>query len=130
MQTVVVCLHGWGGSKESWTQLREALSSSDVKLYTPDLPGFGSEPEPAKPYTIDDYADWVIDWIVQNVPEHTIQPLTLVGHSHGGRTLIKTYYAFFITVSGKSLTIVCRRWHFAIPGHIKRIIGFNISQKW
>ncbi len=56
MKHVLVCLHGWGGSKESFTELREALKDSGVEILTPDLPGFGSEPEPDHPRTTNDYA--------------------------------------------------------------------------
>lgn len=87
---VLLCLHGWGGSKESFEELRSALEGTDLLILTPDLPGFGSEPEPAKPWTTDDYADWVEEWL-RNTLITERQPLTalsLLGHSHGGRIAI------------------------------------------
>ncbi|MDD5026336.1 MAG: alpha/beta hydrolase [Candidatus Peribacteraceae bacterium] len=85
---VLLCLHGWGGSKESFTELRTALAGSDVEILTPDLPGFGAEPEPPKPWTTDDYADWVTQWLKREL--HSIpSSLHLLGHSHGGRIAIK-----------------------------------------
>src|SRR3989344_3049617 len=65
MTPVLLCLHGWGGSKESFSELREALKNTDIEILTPDLPGFGSEPEPDRPWTVDDYAEWGAKWFEQ-----------------------------------------------------------------
>ena len=97
MPTTLLCLHGWGGSKESFTELREALKDSDITILTPDLPGFGSEPEPSRPWTTDDYAEWVAEWLRSNRPPlpnplptgEGKTRLFLLGHSHGGRIVIK-----------------------------------------
>lgn len=87
MMPILLCLHGWGGSKESFTELRHALQGTDIEILTPDLPGFGSEPEPSKPWTIDDYADWAEAWLQKTLPPtpDALRPLFLLGHSHGGR---------------------------------------------
>jgi pimeloyl-ACP methyl ester carboxylesterase len=97
--SILLCLHGWGGSKESLTELRNALAGANLEILTPDLPGFGSEPEPSRPWTVDDYADWVESWLRSKLPalpseasakEGDRLPLTAVlGHSHGGRIAIK-----------------------------------------
>lgn len=46
----------------------------------PDLPGFGKSPMPAKPWTIDDYVEWVKDFCERN----GLLQIFLVGHSFGG----------------------------------------------
>lgn len=89
MSQVLVCLHGWGGSKESFTELREALKNTDLTILTPDLPGFGDEPEPDHPWTVDDYADWVQHWINEQRETKNEQTIMLLGHSHGGRIALK-----------------------------------------
>lgn len=90
MNPVLVCLHGWGGSSASFAELRAAMEDSGIAILTPDLPGFGSEPEPAKPWSVDDYADWVEHWLQENLPSSS--PFLLLGHSHGGRIAIKIAY--------------------------------------
>ncbi|MDD5103947.1 MAG: alpha/beta hydrolase [Candidatus Peribacteraceae bacterium] len=91
MTPVLLCLHGWGGSKESFEELRAALDNEDILILTPDLPGFGAEPEPDRPWSVDDYADWVEDWIQKTLrpTPYALSPLLLLGHSHGGRIAIK-----------------------------------------
>jgi pimeloyl-ACP methyl ester carboxylesterase len=86
MKPTLLCLHGWGGSKASFDPLRDALAGTDLAILTPDLPGFGAEPDPARPWTVDDYAAWVRDWTLKN--KHVDGPLWILGHSHGGRTAI------------------------------------------
>jgi pimeloyl-ACP methyl ester carboxylesterase len=83
MKPVLVCLHGWGGSKDSYAELRAALAGADIQMLTPDLPGFGDEPAPERPWTVSDYADWVDAYVRKNVTPP--QPIHLLGHSHGGR---------------------------------------------
>ncbi len=103
VQSILVCLHGWGGSKESFTELRAALKGLPIKVLTPDLPGFGSEPEPSRPWSVDDYADWVERWMTKEVESGKCLPagqagkventkLHLLGHSHGGRIALKLAY--------------------------------------
>ncbi|MBI5794630.1 alpha/beta hydrolase [Candidatus Uhrbacteria bacterium] len=87
MKPILLCLHGWGGSGESFTELRAALEGSNLTILTPDLPGFGAEPEPPRAWTNDDYADWVEKWFQSEVRSPKSEVL-LLGHSHGGRVAI------------------------------------------
>ncbi len=102
MKPILLCLHGWGGSKESFTELRAALRGADVQILTPDLPGFGKEPEPVRPWTVTDYAEWVERWVEKQLRSLSASSLTtdrsplttifLLGHSHGGRIALKIAY--------------------------------------
>jgi pimeloyl-ACP methyl ester carboxylesterase len=121
MKSTLLCLHGWGGTKESFTELREALKGSDVTLLIPDLPGFGDEPEPKKPWTIDDYADWVETYL----KAHSSQPISIVAHSHGGRIAIKLAVRGTLPIDHLYLCAAAGIRH---PRHIKRIIGLLLAK--
>lgn len=131
---VLLCLHGWGGSSESFTELREALKNDDIELLTPDLPGFGSEPEPSKPWTNDDYADYVESWLKKNGKLEAVSgKLYLLGHSHGGRIAIKlatrlsTHYSLLSTHSISHL-FLCAPAGIRHARHFKRIIGLLLAK--
>ena len=123
MKPTLVCLHGWGGSKESFAELREALKDEDLELLTPDLPGFGEKPEPPRPWTVDDYADWAWEWIREH--RRATGPLHLLGHSHGGRICIK--------LANRHPTEIARLYLCAAAGirharHFKRIVGLTLAK--
>ncbi len=89
MSQILLCLHGWGGSGESFAELRDALKDTDLVILTPDLPGFGVEPEPDRPWSVEDYADWVERWIRRSNVKGQMSNVLLLGHSHGGRIALK-----------------------------------------
>lgn len=118
---VLVCLHGWGGTSASFGELREALSGAGIEILAPDLPGFGAEPEPPKPWTVDDYADWAAAYI----RTHAHGPLFLLGHSHGGRIAIR------LAVRGDPLVrhlFLCAAAGIRHPRHFKRIFGLTLAK--
>lgn len=129
MNVTLLCLHGWGGSKESFTELRDALKGTPVTILTPDLPGFGAEPEPARPFTNDDYADWVVDWLEKNHPSvltlHAHPSLFLLGHSHGGRIAIKLTAGNRLPVTHLFL---CASAGIRHARHFKRIAGLLLAK--
>jgi pimeloyl-ACP methyl ester carboxylesterase len=128
---ILLCLHGWGGSKESFTELRAALAGADVDIRTPDLPGFGAEPEPDRAWTNDDYADWVVAWAKKQGIAET--PLLLLGHSHGGRIAIilasrlADPHNANPTLQIKHLYL-CAAAGIKHPRHLKRIVGLTLSK--
>lgn len=138
MTPVLLCLHGWGGDKTSFTELREALNQSlrsdsgqalkndDITILTPDLPGFGDEPEPKEAWTVDDYAEWVESWL-QNNSQFSIlnSSLLVLGHSHGGRIAIKLAVRGNIDIAHLYL---CAAAGIRRPRHFKRIIGLTLAK--
>jgi len=129
MFSTLVCLHGWGGSKESFTELRAALKGSDLRIVTPDLPGFGGQPEPDRPWTVADYATWVAQYIRKNVHE----PYALLGHSHGGRIAIKLAAQLPQSQSQSLLPApnhlyLCAPAGIYHPRHLKRTIGLVLAK--
>ncbi|MBI3332094.1 alpha/beta fold hydrolase [Candidatus Peregrinibacteria bacterium] len=130
----LVCLHGWGGSKESFTELRTALkhTAKDIEIFTPDLPGFGSEPEPSRPWTTDDYADWFVQYLRNN--NLLDRELILLGHSHGGRILIKLLSKETKNQKPKTKNlrikrlILCSSAGIRHPRHFKRMLGLMLAK--
>jgi pimeloyl-ACP methyl ester carboxylesterase len=79
----IVLLHGWGGRIESWGVIPAVLAER-FRVVALDLPGFGETVGPERPWGPSDYADFVAHFL----RERGLGPVTLVGHSHGGRTAI------------------------------------------
>ena len=122
MLPTLVLLHGWGGSKESFAELRAALAGADVRIISPDLPGFGDEPDPKTPWTVDDYAQWV----EQDVMRRGFQgPVHLLGHSHGGRVAIKIAARGNLPLAHLYL---CAPAGIRHPWHIKRLVGYGLAK--
>lgn len=137
MNTTLVCLHGWGGSQASFRELLTALDGvPNVQILTPDLPGFGAKPEPKKPWTIDDYADWVEDYIQQHRDPHA-RALVILGHSHGGRIALmlaarqarKTQRARrTTTIPPIDRLFLCAPAGIRHARHFRRIIGLTLAK--
>ncbi len=123
MSHILVCLHGWGGSKESFTELKGALRKTGMEIHTPDLPGFGEEPDPPRPWSVSDYADWVEEYLKRNQIHD--QPLSLLGHSHGGRICL-------VLAARKKLKIqhlyLCAAAGISRPKHAKRLLGLMLAK--
>ncbi|MBI2042606.1 MAG: alpha/beta hydrolase [Candidatus Nealsonbacteria bacterium] len=81
----VLILHGWGSRSQNWNRVKGLLESKGHKVFVPDLPGFGENPAPKTPWSIDDYTDWVKQYINENIKE----PFFLIGHSFGGGLSVK-----------------------------------------
>lgn len=82
--TTVLLLHGWGVDSSVYHLIIDHLASY-CRVVVPDLPGFGRSEEPFRPYTPDDYADFVLAFAAQT----GIREAVVIGHSNGGRILIK-----------------------------------------
>lgn len=80
----LLILHGWGASSDSWVEVQKKLSKK-YKVICPDLPGFGKSEMPPLPWGVEDYKDWV----VQFLKALQIDDFLLIGHSFGGRISIK-----------------------------------------
>lgn len=80
----IIFLHGWGAKKENFNQSIELLKSK-YRCISIDLPGFGCSDKLTESFFVDDYADIVSDFI----KEMKLIDVILVGHSYGGRVIIK-----------------------------------------
>lgn len=80
----LLVLHGWGSSSEVMMPLARSLG--DLRTcWLLDLPGFGNSPEPAEPWSLDDYAGLVRRFM----EDHDLLPADLLVHSFGGRIALK-----------------------------------------
>ena len=77
-------IHGWGTDLYS-LRLTNNVLSSKYRVYSLDLPGFGKSDRLKTSFTVDDYANIVIRFI----EKMNIKNICLVGHSYGGRIIIK-----------------------------------------
>lgn len=68
-----------------YSQLAKKLKTKGYKVFTPDLPGFGKERPLKRPFSLNDYADFVKNYISKN----KLKKIILIGHSFGGRAAIK-----------------------------------------
>lgn len=80
----LLILPGWSATSPTYNIMVKQLSEK-YTVYVLDLPGFGITPEPSEPWCVDDYADFVSAFI--NALD--IKKLTIMGHSFGGRIIIK-----------------------------------------
>jgi len=80
----VVILHGWCTEKEPYIPLSDVVSEG-YRAIAPDLPGFGGSDEPSEPWDVDRFADTICEFI----KALGLDRVTLMGHSYGGRVIIK-----------------------------------------
>ncbi len=82
---VILVLHGWGSSSDSWVDVMEILSGKGYKVICPDFPGFGKSRTPDSVWSVDDYMNWFNGF----VHSQNLKNFYLLGHSFGGRIAIK-----------------------------------------
>jgi pimeloyl-ACP methyl ester carboxylesterase len=75
----LILIHGFCETSALWNRFSDALAEKFCIL-APDLPGFGRSPLPAVPFTLDDIARLMLEWMV---PWNDSQPV-VIGHSLGG----------------------------------------------
>ncbi len=82
-QTLVI-LQGWGTEWKVYDSIAAQLASR-FRVLQFDFPGFGHSQEPAEPWNVDAYADFFCKLML----ELGIDSAILMGHSYGGRVIIK-----------------------------------------
>ncbi|NLZ45251.1 MAG: alpha/beta hydrolase [Clostridiales bacterium] len=82
--TLVVLLHGWGSNLKLFDSCMTVIEKK-YPVVALDMPGFGESSEPNEPWSVDNFADFVLDFIKC----FDYKKIILLGHSHGGRVIIK-----------------------------------------
>ncbi|MDR2525808.1 MAG: alpha/beta hydrolase [Oscillospiraceae bacterium] len=80
----ILLLHGWGASAGLYAPLQQRLAKK-YRVLALDFPGFGQSPEPPGAWDVDAYADFVLAFLARL----QIESCALVGHSFGGRVILK-----------------------------------------
>lgn len=80
----VLMLHGWGSSVVPFTSIINLLSLK-YRVIAVDFPGCGQSETMKEPWTVDSYCDFVVKFCKEVNMENPI----LIGHSHGGRVIMK-----------------------------------------
>ncbi len=81
---VVLLLHGWNAPASTYRLIIDHLSTR-FRVIAPNAPGCGGSEEPPVPWKVDDFVDFTIAF----AKALGIEKATLMGHSFGGRTIIK-----------------------------------------
>lgn len=81
---VVVILQGWGTDFGMYDSIADCINSQ-YKVVQFNFPGFGNSDEPREPWNVDAYTDFFCKFM----EALNIQKASLIGHSYGGRVIIK-----------------------------------------
>jgi pimeloyl-ACP methyl ester carboxylesterase len=79
----VVLIHGFCETHQIWNGFDDQLAK-EFRVFSIDLPGFGKSALPQTPFSIDDIARLVINWLNAQKIENPI----LIGHSLGGYVIL------------------------------------------
>lgn len=79
----ILFLHGWGTQMNVYERLLSFLKNSH-RVISYDIPGFGESSTPSFAFSVDDYSQLAIEVL----KKLQIEKVTLIGHSHGGRTIL------------------------------------------
>ncbi len=81
---VIVMLHGWASSASLYKSQIDLLKTK-YRVIALNFPDCGGSPAPKRALSVDDYADIVLGFL----EKLEVKKATLMGHSLGGRTIIK-----------------------------------------
>ncbi len=80
----VLIIPGWGTVINTYITLINSISTY-ANVLCLDMPGFGESDEPKNSWNVDDY----ISFIIKFIKSQNIDELDVIGHSNGGRIIIK-----------------------------------------
>lgn len=81
---VVLILPGWGTTINTYMSIINSISTYST-VYCLDMPGFGESEEPNASWNLDNY----VEFVIQFLKNQNIKEVDLIGHSNGGRIIIK-----------------------------------------
>jgi len=93
----LLCIHGLGGSSNTWTPLMDAFSGFQV--IRPDLPGSARSPLPGRPLSIEGY----VESMARVIDELGGEPVHVAAHSLG--TIVAQHLALRHPAKVRSLAL-------------------------
>lgn len=83
----IIILHGWAITMtgDRYKEAKQLLEKDGWTVYAPDLPGFGKEALRGEGMSLDDYVQFVLDFMKKK----SIPQALFIGHSFGGRIAAK-----------------------------------------
>jgi len=103
---VVLMLHGWWRDMSDFGGITEKLKQK-YRIIRVDLPGFGGTEIPkGKVWNLDDYTSFVKSFI----EKINIKPFVLVGHSFGGRIILKDQFEAEKIVLISAAGVKAKKW--------------------
>ena len=83
-ERTAVILQGWGTEAGMYDLVANAIADK-YRVVQFDFPGFGGSDEPREPWNVSRYTDFFCEFM----KALDIKEATLIGHSYGGRVIIK-----------------------------------------
>lgn len=83
---LLILLHGWGSNVDLFDGIFK-FASKKYRVVGMDMPGFGKSDEPAEPWEVSDFVEFVIHFVKKLFPDE--KEIMFLGHSMGGRVIIK-----------------------------------------
>ncbi len=90
----VLLLHGWGSSFDVYKGIISALSDR-CRLVAMNFPGCGNSETMKEPWCLDDYCELVLEFMEKTGLSNPV----MIGHSHGGRVVLKMVASGMVTPS-------------------------------
>gem|GEM_PF-103172 len=82
VRPAVLLLHGWASSSWAWTELIGVIAEAGYYAVAPEYP------EPREAWRLDDYVEIVGKFL----DKIDVEPCAVIGHSFGGRIMLKEQY--------------------------------------
>ncbi len=82
--TPILLLHGWGSSFDVYRGIIATLKER-CRLVAVNFPGCGQSEAMKEPWCLEDYCDFCLEFMEKTGLDNPI----LIGHSHGGRVILK-----------------------------------------
>ncbi len=80
----VLMLHGWGSSFKFYERIIDALADR-CRVVAVNFPGCGNSDTMKDPWNLDDYCNFILKF----TEALNLQNPIMIGHSHGGRVILK-----------------------------------------